>query len=97
MDDMKILAIENELDKNIEGNISELYEEEALHVYNLYKDDVIREIYFNQDKCAVIILECKNIEEAKSIIDGFPLVQAGLIEFAFHALTPYTGYDRLIV
>jgi len=93
---MKILAIEKELKDTSGGDIKELYKNEALAVYNLYKKGVVREIHFNQDKCAVIIIECENIDMAKSILYNLPLVKEKLIEFELHALFPYTGYDRLI-
>ena len=93
---MKILAIEKELNTQAGENIKDLYKKEALTVYNLYKEGTLREIHFNQDKCAIIILECESIPIAASILDHLPLVQKGLISFELHALSPYTGYDRLI-
>ena len=93
---MKILAIEKELKDTAGGDIKELYKNEALAVYNLYKEGVVREIHFNQDKCAVIIMECENIDVAKSVLDNLPLVKQEIIEFELHALSPYTGYDRLM-
>ena len=93
---MKIFAIEKELAHSMEGDLVELYKEEALHVYELYQNDILREIYFDQDTCAVIMLECDSITVAKSIVSEFPLVKAGLIMFEIHALRPYSGYGRLI-
>ena len=93
---MKVFAIEKELVRPMEGDLEELYKEEALHVYGLYQNDILREIYFDQETCAVIMLECDSIADAKSIVSEFPLVKAGLITFEIHALKPYSGYGRLI-
>jgi hypothetical protein len=40
-------------------------------------------------------LECASIEEAKAIMDTFPLVKAGLIEFEFIPLEPFTPLETL--
>jgi len=56
---------------------------------------MIREIYFDENHCAVIILECTNKAKAKSILDELPLVKSGNIEFRITELKPYTGFSRL--
>jgi muconolactone delta-isomerase len=93
---MKILAIEKEYDgKTVEDFQSHL-EAEARQVWKLYKRGVIREIYFRADqKSAIIILECKNIEDAEENLSTLPLVREGLIYFEFIPLAPYPGYERL--
>ncbi len=93
---MKVIAIEKELANPMEGNLEELYKEEALHVYDLYQNNVLREIYFDQNTCAVVVLECDSLVVAQSIVSEFPLVKAGLITFEMHALNPYPGYGRLM-
>ncbi len=93
---MKILAIEKEYaGKKIEDFQPHL-EAEARQVWKLYKRGVIREIYFRADKkSAIIILECKNIEDAEENLSTLPLVREGLIYFEFIPLVPYPGYERL--
>ena len=92
---MKVLAIEKEL--NIEFSKTELMVNEAERVYELYKDDKIREIYFQKQKhTAVIIFEVKDITEAKNLINSLPLVKNDVIDFDLMELTPYNGLDRLI-
>jgi hypothetical protein len=59
---MKLLALETEL-KNIEEDIkSALLKEEAKVVFELQSNGLIKEIYFNEEHCAVIILECESMK-----------------------------------
>ncbi|MBK9359402.1 MAG: superoxide dismutase [Bacteroidales bacterium] len=92
---MKFLAIENENANEHVIFSGELLREEALKVHQLYLDGIIREIYFNDDHCAVLMLECKSKEEAEEILSSLPLVQNGLISFSLTQLKPYTGFERL--
>ena len=93
---MKILAIEKEYDGKAVEDFQLHLEAEARQVWELYKKGVIREIYFHADqKSAIIILECKNIDEAEENLSTLPLVREGLIYFQFIQLVPYPGYERL--
>ena len=93
---MKILAIEKEYDGKAVEDYQPHLEAEARQVWELYKKGVIREIYFHADqKSAIIILECKNIEDAEENLSTLPLVSEGLIYFEFIPLIPYPGYERL--
>ena len=93
---MKIIAVEKEL-KPISGDgAAALYREEAKQVYALYLRDALREIYLTEERCAIIILECAGLDEAKQLLDTLPLVQSGVIAFDFHELHPYKGYGRLM-
>lgn len=69
---------------------------EAAKVWELYQADVIRELYFRGDvHCAVLILECSDVEEASRVLRTLPLVREGLIAFDIIPLIPYTGFSRL--
>jgi hypothetical protein len=93
---MKILAIEKEYDGKTAEDFQPHLEAEARQVWKLYKRGVIREIYFRADqKSAIIILECKNIEDAEENLSTLPLVRESLIYFEFILLAPYPGYERL--
>ena len=92
---MKILAIEREQDNVSWKNQSKTLYEEALHVYELNQKEIIREIYFSDSKNAILILECKDKLEANSILNDFPLVKNGLIDFDIIELHTYTGFSRL--
>jgi hypothetical protein len=93
---MKILALEREIEGANWDNTAQLLEQEARHVFQLYLSDCLREIYFTQDKNAVLILETKDIQTAKTLLDALPLVMAGKIRFEIMELIPYSGYERIL-
>jgi hypothetical protein len=94
---MKILAIEKEA-PGVDWNAvsKELMAEEANHIYKLYLSAQLREHYFNDEKCAVLILECNSKKEALALLNNLPLVKNNLITFDLMELHPYTGYDRIM-
>jgi len=93
---MKILAIEQEIPQKTAADFAPHLQAEALHVWELYKEGVIRELYFSaDDHVAVLMLECADVAEAQQVLAAFPLVQAGLITFQVIPLQPYDGFSRL--
>ncbi len=92
---MKILAIEKEINDVNWNHAYESLRQEARFIYDLQKRNIIREIYFNDQKCAVIIFECKDTKEAEFHINSFPLVKDKYIRFELHELHAYTGFERL--
>ena len=93
---MRILALEIEKQGVSADDFQPLLIEEAREVWKLYQDDIIREIYFRADKTsAILMLECRDIEEAKQTLSKLPLVSAHLIDFELIPLVPYPGYSRL--
>ena len=93
---MKILAIEKEFPGKTVDDFQPHLVSEARRVWELYKKGIIREIYFRSDRAnAVIILECKNLKEAKENLSTLPLVEESLIYFDFIPLAPYPGFERL--
>lgn len=95
---MKILAIEKELKEKDHTNFEPHLKSEALNVWELVKDDIIREIYFDALKhTAVIILECESVEVAKNVLTNLPLVREKFITFEFIPLTAYNGFERLFM
>jgi len=93
---VKILAIEREYEGKTAKDFQPHLEAEARRVWELYIKGLIREIYFRADqKSAVLILECKNIEEAEEKLATLPLVREDLIYFDFIPLAPYPGFERL--
>lgn len=93
---MKILAIEKEVKGVNSQEFIPHLKDESLKVLELYEGNIIREIYFDQSHCAVIILECKSIVEAEVILNTLPLVKNELILFELRELKPYSGFSRLI-
>jgi hypothetical protein len=93
---MKILAIEKEVPGVSRASFKLFLEAEAAKVWELYQSDVFREIYFCKDRSgAVIILECRDVEDAKRAVATLPLVKEGLIDFEIMPLIPYPGFSRL--
>jgi hypothetical protein len=93
---MKILAIEKEVPNLKVNEIQSLLKDEALAVWNLYQDGIIREIYFRADQSnAVLILECETVMEAEETLSKLPLVNNSIIKFDLIPLKPYSGFSRL--
>ena len=93
---MKILALEQAVPRVTREETAPHLRSEAERVFELYQTGAIREIYFRQERSeAVIILECKDVSEAKEIIASLPLVNMGLIRFELVPLVPYPGFARL--
>lgn len=93
---MKILAIEKEL-KDIDWeNKSRTLIEEAKSAYKMFLSGHLREIYFTENKNAVLVLECEDKLVAKQLLGELPLVRKGIIDFTIMELQPYTGFSRLM-
>lgn len=93
---MKILALEKEAEEANWQNAHDFLKEEARQVYQLYLSDILREIYFTENKTAILILETENKMAAEELLNKLPLVKMGFISFEVMELRPYSGYDRLI-
>lgn len=93
---MKYLLIEKEIPGAEWKGKEKILENEALHVYELIKQEIIKEIYFDEHKNAVLIVESSSLEALQETIKTFPLVQSNLISFEIRQLKPYTGFDRII-
>lgn len=93
---MKILAIENEMEDVAWDNVEDLLKDEAQHVYNLYLSDSLREIYFTENKNAILVMETEDKKAAIKLLDTLPLVKSGKIKFEVMELRPYTGYKRIM-
>jgi hypothetical protein len=93
---MKILALEKERPHTAPADFAPYLIAEAARAWELYQADIIRELYFRQDRHeAVLVLECAGPEEAGQILATLPLVQAGLITFELIPLLAYPGFARL--
>ena len=94
---MKILALE----KEVPGITDDRFTPEILclgaaKAWELHQAGMIRELYFRYERQeAVLILECMDTEEARSVLATLPLVKEGLITFEIIPLTAYPGFARL--
>ena len=93
---MRIIAIEKEAEGLNKRDFVPHLRDEAEAGWKLYKEGVIREMYFREDRPeAILILECKDLEDARERLEELPLVQKGLISFELIPLKPYHGFERL--
>lgn len=92
---MKILAIEKEIPGVADNDYLPHLEAEARKAWELHQQGLIRELYFTEDHCAVLILEARDLSHAREILNELPLVQQKLIEFEIHILNAYSGFQRL--
>lgn len=92
---MKILAFEKEMPGITDSEYTPYLEAEARKAWELQQEGLIRELYFTDDHCAVLILEARDKAHAREIVDQLPLVQQKLIDFDLIVLTAYPGFSRL--
>lgn len=92
---MKILTIEKELQNVQSSDYQPFLEAEARKAWELQQEGLIRELYFTDDQCAVLVLEARDKAHAREIVDQLPLVQQKLIDFELLALTAYPVFSRL--
>ncbi|KAF0159464.1 MAG: hypothetical protein FD188_2213 [Ignavibacteria bacterium] len=93
---MKIIAIERVVTGTDDKKLRSLLKSEAKQVWNLYKNETVREIYFTKkNHRAVLVIECRNEIVAKKILNTLPLVKEKLIQFEILPLQAYDGFERL--
>lgn len=93
---MKILALEHELPGATAEEFQQHAHVEALRVWELHQQGVIRELYFRADRSeAVLVLECEDVESARQALATLPLVEHGHITFELIPLKAYPGFARL--
>ena len=94
---MKILALEKEVAGITDNRFTpEILRMEAARAWELHQAGMIRDLYFRHDRQeAVLILECKDVEDAGPVLATLPLVKEGLITFDIIPLTAYPGFARL--
>ncbi|MBE2194097.1 MAG: superoxide dismutase [Anaerolinea sp.] len=93
---MKILALEKEVPNLRSVDFAPYLRAEARRVWELMQMGILREAHFRQDqRLAVLVLECDQLGQAQTALESLPLVQAGLITFELIALRPYDGLARL--
>jgi hypothetical protein len=94
---MKIIAIDKILPTATEDNIRGVVVREALHIWMLYSKDIVREVYFRKDRPGVVLsLECEDATEAKRILNTFPMVKAGVIDFDIIPVGHFVPFGTLI-
>lgn len=70
--------------------------EEARVAWDLYKAGFIRENYFRTDGLGTVtIFECIDVAAAQRLSSEFPLVKAGLLDFAYFPVGAFTPWEGL--
>jgi hypothetical protein len=92
---MRILALEHDSVTPPRPDLSDILRAEAAAVWDLQQRGIIRDIWFNSRRHAVVILECPSLLEARNHLAALPLVRAGLSDFDLQELSFYDGYKRL--
>lgn len=92
---MRILALEHDSTTPTRPDLDDLLRAEAAAVWDLQRRGIIRDIWFNTRRHAVLILECASLLEARNHLAAIPLVHAGLSDFDLQELSFYDGYKRL--
>jgi muconolactone delta-isomerase len=93
---MQVLALGRDTAPTDDPRWPEIRVPEARHAWDLYQAGVLRQIWFRADRPnGVLLLEVADLAEARAVVDGLPLVAAGLIDFDLVPLRPYPGYARL--
>jgi hypothetical protein len=93
---MKILAYNIIKNEATMDKFQPFLKEEAKHAWDLYKRGILREFYFRTDKPGVmLVLECKDVNEAKDYIKDLPFVKEGLVEYDFVPVGAFTIFENL--
>ncbi len=94
---MKILAIDRVCEGATPERIKAQFLQEINRCVQLYLADVIREMYFRQDRSGtVLVLEAPSLEEAQSFLARMPLVASGQVAFDCIPLGPYMPLGLLL-
>lgn len=79
---MKIMGISQRRDGVSFDDIQRMQLPETRKVWELQKSGFLREIYFDPDKPAVVVvIEASSLDEARATLGELPMVEAGLIDF----------------
>lgn len=99
---MRILALEQDAEPRAEtaghqrDAFARLARDEAARLWELVQEGIVRETYFRDERsAAVLVLECRDVNDAEMILATLPFVRAGLIRFETIGLRPYPGFARL--
>lgn len=94
---MKILAIDKVMPDATPDKVKETFMDEVNYTVKMYLADVVREMYFRQDRSGTILmLEAPSLEDARSLINKMPMVQEGLIDYELIPVGPFVPLALLL-
>ena len=93
---MKILALLTPAAGNTPADFGPQIVAEEKAVWAAYRAGTIRELYFQPEPLTVsIVLEAALQDEARKLLQAFPMVKAGLLDIRMVTLGPWTMFEAL--
>ena len=93
---MKIIALSIPGPTPDPKRMTELADEEARSAWELWKSNVVREVYLRKDRPGVVaVLETPTVEDAEAALSEIPYYRHGLIRFDLIPVGPFTNFERL--
>lgn len=93
---MKLLAVGRaRVGADVPAGIAAHVKEEMQRVWELYRAGTVREMYSLGGPGAVLVLETGARIDAVELLDGLPLVKAGVVEFEVIELHPFAALQVL--
>lgn len=93
---MQILALSRRNPGVTDAQLAPLAEAEAAAAFALYAAGSFRSMHMLPDRPgAMVVLECEGIEAARRLMARLPMVEAGLIDFDYSRMLPFTGTRAL--
>lgn len=93
---MQILALSKRLPGTSDAQLAPLAAAEAAAAFALYAGGAFRSLHVLPDRPgAMVVLECEGVEDARQIMSALPMVRAGLIDFDYSRMLPYTNFKAL--
>ena len=93
---MQILALSRRLPGTTDAQLAPLAQVEAAAAFALYAGGAFRSMHLLPERTgAMVVLECASVEEARLVMATLPMVKAGLIDFDYSRMLPYTNFKAL--
>ena len=94
---MKILAVEKNIHRIDPEKERSILSEEAIGLYELYHDEIVRELYFNENHEVILVMEYTSVAACEELLHELPLVKMGFTRFDLMEMRPYTGFERVFM
>lgn len=93
---MKILASLTPVSGRTMADFQPLLVAEEKAVWAAYRDGRLREFYFQPEPLTVtLVFEAPGHADVQTVLDGFPMIQAGLLDVRLVTLGPWLPLEAL--
>lgn len=93
---MQILALSRRLPGVSDAQLTPLATAAAAAAFALYAEGSFRSMHLLPDRPgAMVVPECADLDQARQVMAGLPMVKAGLIDFDYSRMLPYTAVASL--